>query len=111
MDKLTNHSAFMTTTDKLLEAARLLLPADPADCFVKPDVINELTEKQQPLVPLLIILIEAALTTSQAIADNAWDDNIPMPIDLMNELANQSYKLAAIIGSSTQCNTNGCLLN
>lgn len=109
-DSTVNHHTAMTTTlecdtaigDAVLQAARAALPADAASRFQLPDDA-QLATKQQPLIPLLIALIEATQRTASAIGDNAWDDSLPLPKLLASELARQCRAIADDLDNATQC--------
>ena len=90
-------------SDAVLQAARAAMPADPCRQFADPTVISKLHEKQRPLVPLLMALIDSAEAVANAIADNAWDDSRPVDRRLAEDLANQCYRLGADITNATQC--------
>lgn len=87
----------------ILPAARAALPAEVEQHFTDPAFLNRLAEKQRPLVPLLIGLLDSAQVIAGAIADNAWDDSCPLEYELAEALANQSYRLGADITNATQC--------
>lgn len=63
--------------------------------------INDLPEKQRPLVPLLMSLLDATETVARAIDDNAWDDGSPIERAMAEELANQAYRLGAVITNAS----------
>lgn len=90
-------------SDDVLQAARAAMPADPAAHYLQPHAIRRLSDKQRPLVPLLMALLDAAQATAQAIADNSWDDSCPLERSLAEEMANQAYKLGADVINATQC--------
>ena len=73
-------------SDLILQAARQAIPAGVDSLLTLPDV----GKRNQPLMPLLVGLIDAAKVTSRAIADNAWDSGVPVPdglvVDLIVEL-------------------------
>jgi hypothetical protein len=66
-------------SDLILQAARQALPAHVDSLITLPDC----GERNQPLMPLLVGLIDAAKVTATAIADNAWDAGQPPPTDLI----------------------------
>jgi len=65
-------------SDLILQAARQAIPADVEKLIQLPDV----GARNQPLMPLLMGLIDAAKVTADAIADNAWDSGQAVPKDL-----------------------------
>jgi hypothetical protein len=66
-------------SDLILQAVRQALPANPQQLIRLPDV----GARNQPLMPLLVGLIDAAKVTAGAVADNAWDAGQPPPADLI----------------------------
>jgi len=85
------------------DAVQSAMPATVERFFKNPTSLQRLTEKQRPLVPLLIVLLDFAQTTAAAIADNAWDDSCPIDRELAQALANQSHRIGADITNATQC--------
>jgi len=69
-------------SDLILQAARQAIPAGVDSLLTLPDV----GARNQPLMPLLVGLIDAAKVTAGAIADNAWDSGEPVPDDLVVDL-------------------------
>lgn len=65
-------------SDPILQAARQALPAHVDSLIDLPDC----GERNRPLMPLLVGLIDAAKATAAAVADNAWDAGQPLPGDL-----------------------------
>jgi hypothetical protein len=66
-------------SDLILQAARQALPANPQQLIRLPDC----GERNRPLMPLLVGLIDAVKVTAGAVADNAWDAGQPPPADLI----------------------------
>jgi hypothetical protein len=69
-------------SDLILQAARQALPAHVDSLITLPDV----GARNQPLMPLLVGLIDAAKATASAINDNAWDSGPALPKDLTDSL-------------------------
>lgn len=69
-------------SDLVLQAARQAVPADANRLIRLPDC----GARNQPLMPLLVGLIDAARVTAIAVADNAWDSGHAVPADLINSL-------------------------
>lgn len=90
-------------SDAVLQAARAAMPANPAMHYLLPQAVEQLAIKQQPLIPLLMALLDAAQSTAKAIADNAWDDSLPLAQSLADELAKQCRAIADDITNATQC--------
>lgn len=90
-------------SDAVLQAARAAMPADPATHYLLPQAMRQLAIKQQPLVPLLMALLDSAQATAKAIADNAWDDSLPLTQSLADELAKQCKAIASDVANATEC--------
>lgn len=88
-------------SDDVLQAARNAMPADPARWFADPTTITRLPKKQQPLLPLLIALLDSAEAVAKAIDDNAWDDGAPVDRAMAEGLANQAYRLGAVVTNAS----------
>lgn len=88
-------------SDAVLQAARAAMPTDPASHFLLPHAIRQLPTKQLPLVPLLMALLDSCEAVAKAIDDNAWDDSSPISRSLAEELANQAYRLGAVITNAS----------
>ena len=69
-------------SDLILQAARQALPAHVDSLLPLPDV----GARNQPLMPLLVGLIDAAKVSARAIADNAWDSGQAVPKELAADL-------------------------
>jgi len=69
-------------SDLILQAARQALPAYVDSLIILPDC----GERNQPLMPLLVGLIDAAKVTASAINDNAWDSGPALPKDMADAL-------------------------
>jgi hypothetical protein len=69
-------------SDLILQAARQALPANPQQLIRLPDC----GKRNQPLMPLLVGLIDAAKVTASAINDNAWDSGPALPKDMADAL-------------------------
>ena len=59
--------------------------------------------RNQPLLPLLVGLLDAAQTTVNAIDDNAWDNCIPLDPELATDLAKQCRGIARQLENATGC--------
>lgn len=88
-------------SQQVLNAARAAMPADPARHFPDPSVITRMPEKQRPLLPLLMALIDSAEAVAKAIDDNAWDDGAPVDRAMTEDLANQAYRIGAVITNAS----------
>jgi len=86
-------------SDLILQAARQAIPADVERLITLPDsgICN------QPLLPLLVGLIDATEQVAEAVADNAWDESIPLDRELMADLAKQARAIASAIESASAC--------
>ena len=79
-----------TLSDSILEASRPLLLEHTGNwpgCGIK----------NPPLLALLEALIDSATTTANAVADNCWDDCIPIPADRAKAMAEACYRLGSTI--------------
>ena len=86
-------------SDLILQAARQAIPGHVSQLITLPDS----GRRNQPLLPLLVGLIDATHVTARAIADNAWDESLPMDQDLMRDLAKQARAIASAIESASDC--------
>jgi hypothetical protein len=87
-----------TLSDLVLQAARQAIPADYQRLITLPAS----SAKNQPLMPLLVALIDATQQTAQGIGDNAWDDCLPLNQQLAVQLAAQCRAIAADIENAAQ---------
>lgn len=78
----------------ILDAARAAVPADAIaswrDCGIK----------NPPLLALLDGLINGAAATANAVADNSWDDCIPIPADRAKAMTEACYRLGDTIAAA-----------
>lgn len=86
-------------SDLILQAARAAIPGRADRLMTLPDS----GLRNQPLLPLLVGLIDAAQVTAKAIADNAWEESLPLDRGLMADLARQSRAIASAIESASDC--------
>lgn len=86
-------------SDLILQAARQAIPADVERLITLPD----LGSRNQPLLPLLVGLLDAAQTTVNAIDDNAWDDCLPLDPELATDLAKQCRSIARQLENAASC--------
>ena len=85
-------------SDLILQAARQALPQHVETLITLPDV----GQRNQPLLPLLVGLIDAARVTANAIADNAWDSGQAVPEDLAVDLIVELEKCIQFVRQSTE---------
>lgn len=90
-------------SDLVLEAARAAIPADHPRIACLPDV----GPLNQPLLPLLVGLLDAAAVTVAAINDNAWDSDRPLDRQLSVDLAKQCRGIAGALESAASTDING----
>ncbi len=99
---MRNHTPTMecesALSDLVLQAARQAIPADYQRLITLPAS----GAKNQPLLPLLVALIDAAQQTAKAVGDNAWDDCLPLDLQLATDLARQCRAIAADIENAAQ---------
>ena len=86
-------------SDLILQAARGAVPADVNKLISLPAA----GVKNDPLMPLLIGLLDSTKTVAGAVADNAWDDCRPLDKQLARDLARQARQIAADIENSIDC--------
>lgn len=76
-------------SDLVLQAARQAIPANVDSLMPLPDC----GPLNQPLLPLLVALLDAAKVTADAVADNAWDSGQPIPAELRQELESAAVQI------------------
>ena len=83
-------------SDLILQAARQALPAHVDSLLTLPDV----GARNQPLMPLLVGLIDAAKVTASAINDNAWDAGPALPTGMADDLLSELEIVRQLIRSA-----------
>ena len=86
-------------SDLILQAARQAIPGH-VDRLI---TLTDAGRRNKPLLPLLVGLLDAAQQVACAIADNAWDESLPLDRELMHDLARQSRGIASAIESASTC--------
>jgi len=86
-------------SDLILQAARQAIPGYVDRLITLPDS----GRLNQPILPLLVGLIDATQQVAQAVADNAWDESIPLDRELMSDLSRQSRAIATAIETASAC--------
>jgi hypothetical protein len=86
-------------SDLILQAARQAIPSVVEQLITLPDSGC----RNQPILPLLVGLIDATQQVAQAVADNAWDESFPLDRELTADLAKQARRIASIIESASTC--------
>ena len=86
-------------SDLILQAARQAIPGDVDRLITLPDS----GRRNNPILPLLVGLIDATQQVAQAVADNAWDESLPLDRELMSDLARQSRAIATAIETASAC--------
>jgi hypothetical protein len=84
-------------SDLILQAARQAVPKHVDHLIRLPDC----GARNQPLMPLLVGLIDAARVTAIAVADNAWDSGQAVPADLINSLKTDVQALLRHLQAAT----------
>jgi hypothetical protein len=56
--------------------------------------------RNAPLLPVLEALIGAATAQANAIADNVWDDRLPIPAAIARDLAQACHRLGDTIAAA-----------
>ena len=85
-------------SDLILQAARQALPKHVDSLITLPDC----GERNQPLMPLLVGLIDAAKVTAAALADNAWDSGQAVPKGLATDLIVELETCIQFVRQSTE---------
>jgi len=83
--------------DEVLQAARAVLEQHSFPVYTGIDPWANCGAKNPPLLTLLDQLIGACEPLAAAIADNAWDDCLPIPADGAKRLAENLHRLADVI--------------
>ena len=86
-------------SDAVLQAARQAIPADWHRLITLPPT----SERNRPLMTLLIGLLNATRTVAASVADNAWDESHPIDAQLARALAKQALKVSDDITNATHC--------
>jgi hypothetical protein len=86
-------------SDLILQAARQAIPSHVDRLITLPDSGRH----NNPLLPLLVGLLDATQQVASAIADNAWDESIPLDRELMADLCRQARAIAAAIETASTC--------
>ena len=84
-------------SDLILQAARAAIPAH-VDSLI---TVANSGPRNQPLMPLLLGLIDAAQSTARAVADNAQEGSHPLDQGLVNGLAQQLRSMARELEGAT----------
>lgn len=77
-------------SDAVLQAARAALSSTPGQW-------TDAGVRNRPMMPLLVALLEATAKVAAAVADNAFEDCVPMPRDLANDLNRDAQRIAGDI--------------
>ncbi len=85
-------------SDLILQAARQAIPADVEKLIILPDCGT----RNQPLMPLLVGLIDAVKVSARAIAENAWDSGQAVPKELAADLLADLRECMKFVGQSTE---------
>jgi hypothetical protein len=85
-------------SELILQAAREAVPKNVDSLITLPDV----GKLNQPLMPLLVALIDAANVTAIAITDNAWDSGQAVPKELAAVLITELRACIQYVRQSTE---------
>jgi hypothetical protein len=83
-------------SDLILQAARAAIPKHVDSLISLPDC----GERNRPLMPLLVGLIDAAKTIASAINDNAWDAGPALPRGMADDLLSELEIVRQLITSA-----------
>lgn len=101
--RMHNHTTTLqcdaALSDLVLQAARAAIPTDPSRLITLPAA----GIKNDPLLPLLIALVDATKAVAAAVADNAWDDCHPIDRGIAADLARDARLIATDITNATDC--------
>ena len=86
-------------SDLILQAARQAIPGYASQLITLPDS----GRLNRPILPLLVGLIDATQQVAHAVADNAWDESIPLDRELVTDLSRQSRAIATAIETASTC--------
>ena len=86
-------------SDLILQAARAAIPGYASRLITLPDS----GIRNQPILPLLVGLLDATQQVARAVADNAWDESLPLDRELMTDLARQARAIGAAIETASTC--------
>lgn len=86
-------------SDLILQAARAAIPSDASRLITLPDS----GIRNQPILPLLVGLLDATQQVARAVADNAWDESLPLDRELMTDLARQARAIGTAIETASTC--------
>ena len=89
-------------SDLVLRAARAVIPSHVDSLMQLPDS----GPLNQPLMPLLVALLNAAKVTADAVADNAWDSCQPIPAELRQELESLAVQIQLSVVNAAHAPTN-----
>lgn len=88
-------------SDLVLQAARSAMPKDAGRWFADTRSFSSAGPRNEPLLPLLVALLDATKTVAAAVADNAWDDCRPVDRDLVRELISLNQSVAADLNNAS----------
>ena len=83
-------------SDLILQSARQAIPRHVDSLMT----LIDCGERNRPLMPLLVGLIDAAKTTAGAINDNAWDSGQPLPTGMADDLLTELEIVRQLITSA-----------
>lgn len=67
--------------------------------MISPDV----SERQEPVVHSLLHLLDEAKAAAAAISDNAFEDQQPIPKELLISIASELYKIKSFVETAADC--------
>jgi len=83
-------------SDLILQAARAAIPAHVYSLLT----LRDCGERNRPLMPLMVGLIDAAKTNASAINDNAWDSGPALPRGIADDLLTELEIIRELITSA-----------
>ncbi|MEN9780945.1 MAG: hypothetical protein RL014_2093 [Pseudomonadota bacterium] len=86
-----------TLQSEILQAARQVVESGQFTVYLEDEPWAGAGIKNPPLLTLLDCLIDAAGSLAAAIADNATDDSLPVPLNGAKQLAENLHRIADLV--------------
>lgn len=93
-----------TLSDLVLNAARAAIPADAAEQFG----VSHASLKNDPNLLLLLALLDGSRAVASAVADNAWDDCHPVPVDIVKALQEIATRIGSELDTASKSPDRSC---
>lgn len=66
-------------------------------------ITSDVSERQEPVVSALLHLLDEAKAAAAAISDNAFEDQQPIPKELLISIASDLYKIKSFVETAADC--------